>query len=455
MKYDLFFVSRYHSNDTDWKNFKERFPLAQRLDNVSSLDQIKKKSLTKFFWVVWNDLEVEKNFSFDYVIPSWDQQYVHVFNNGEYFDGVCIFSKDHAVSDKEFQHRFFTNKKEIEILASKPRQFEKFVVDSYDDYLAACDKSTMDMFWIIPKEVEMLNFDFDLYFSHHNVYERNMNHVFQHKFKEELTYYGISCVPKNKKLSKKEIDFRFPIEKKQYDNVASKLRPYDIIFISYNEPNADENYEKLISRFPRAKRVHGVKGIHNAHRAAAELSDTNMFFVVDGDAEIVEDFGFDYEVSRHERDIVFVWQSINPINDLVYGYGGVKLLPKDLVLSMDTNTVDMTLSISDRIRVLDTVSNKTRFDTDEFSTWKSAFRECVKLASKPIDETYDENTDLRLQAWCSKGEDRKFGKLSIDGAKAGREYGYDNIGNTEFLRKINDFEWLNTIYEQRTKNNHS
>ena len=126
MKYDLFFVSRYHSNDTDWKNFKERFPLAQRLDNVSSLDQIKKKSLTKFFWVVWNDLEVEKNFSFDYVIPSWDQQYVHVFNNGEYFDGVCIFSKDHAVSDKEFQHRFFTNKKEIEIPASKPRQFEKF-----------------------------------------------------------------------------------------------------------------------------------------------------------------------------------------------------------------------------------------------------------------------------------------------------------------------------------------
>ena len=40
---------------------------------------------------------------------------------------------------------------------------------------------------------------------------------------------------------------------------------YDIVFISYQEPNADENYNKLLKRFPLAKRVHGVKGIHQAH----------------------------------------------------------------------------------------------------------------------------------------------------------------------------------------------
>jgi hypothetical protein len=451
MKYDLFFVSKYSVNDDAWKDFKNKFPLAQRLENVKSLEQIKKKSFTKFFWVVWNDVSVLDDFIFDYSIPEWDQEYIHVFKNGDYFDGICIFSKNHNVSDKEFRHRFFTSKKEIDVVASKPRQFEQFIIDSYEDYVSACEKSTMDMLWIIPKEVRLLDFKFDLYFSHHNVYERNMNHVFQHRFKNELTYNGVACVPKNKLLSKKEIDYRFPIEKKQYAELASDLKPYDIIFISYNESNADENYEKLKLRFPRAKRLHGIKGIHNAHRAAAELAETNMFFVVDGDAEVVSGFFFDYQVTRYERDIVHIWKSQNPINDLTYGYGGVKLLPRDLVLSMNMDSIDMTMSISSRMKVIDKVSNITRFDTDEFSTWKSAFRECVKLASRPIDVDYDEETDLRIQKWCSEGKERPFGAYAIDGAKAGRDYGYKNIGNERALSKINDFEWLREFYEQRTK----
>ena len=45
---------------------------------------------------------------------------------------------------------------------------------------------------------------------------------------------------------------------------------YDICFISYNEPDAEERYEKLSKRFPRIKRVHGVKGIHQAHITAAK-----------------------------------------------------------------------------------------------------------------------------------------------------------------------------------------
>ena len=39
---------------------------------------------------------------------------------------------------------------------------------------------------------------------------------------------------------------------------------YDIVFISYKEPNADEVYAKLKETYPMAKRVHGVDGIHNA-----------------------------------------------------------------------------------------------------------------------------------------------------------------------------------------------
>ncbi len=58
---------------------------------------------------------------------------------------------------------------------------------------------------------------------------------------------------------------------------------FDIVFISYNEPNAESNWLKLKNRFPMTKRVHGVKGIHNAHIIAAKKCFTKMIWVVDGD----------------------------------------------------------------------------------------------------------------------------------------------------------------------------
>lgn len=91
---------------------------------------------------------------------------------------------------------------------------------------------------------------------------------------------------------------------------------YDIVFISYQEPNADENYAKLKERFPTTKRVHGVKGIHQAHIAAAKKCFTKMLWIVDGDAEILDDF--DYTVDDYNLDTVHVWRSQNPVNGLIY-----------------------------------------------------------------------------------------------------------------------------------------
>ena len=40
---------------------------------------------------------------------------------------------------------------------------------------------------------------------------------------------------------------------------------------------------------------------------------------------IVDEFDFKY--TTKEKDMVHVYRCMNPINDLVYGYGGVKLFP--------------------------------------------------------------------------------------------------------------------------------
>ena len=214
---------------------------------------------------------------------------------------------------------------------------------------------------------------------------------------------------------------------------------YDIVYISYQEPNADENYEALKSRFPMAKRVHGVKGIHQAHIKAAKKCFTKMFWIVDADALIKDDFNFDYVVPDHQLEHVHVWRSQNPINDLVYGYGGVKLFPRKLTINMDTSKPDMTTSISDYFNPMLEISNVTAFNTDPFNTWKSAFRECAKLASKTIDRQNNEETEKRLETWCTVGEDRPYGSYALAGARAGREFG---ISNRDDLKLINDFDWL-------------
>jgi hypothetical protein len=223
---------------------------------------------------------------------------------------------------------------------------------------------------------------------------------------------------------------------------------YDIFFISYDESNADENYKKLTSRFPYAQRIHGVKGIHQAHIAAAKKSFTKMFWVVDGDAEILETFNFDYIVSKYDQECVHVWRSKNPVNGLEYGYGGVKLLPKHLTIKMDITSSDMTTSISSLFKAIPEISNITAFNTDPFSTWRSAFRECVKLSSKSISKQIDNETNERLHIWCTVSNGL-YSEYSLMGANAGKKYGEIYKDNLEELKKINDFEWLKNEFEKR------
>ena len=138
-----------------------------------------------------------------------------------------------------------------------------------------------------------------------------------------------------------------------------KVVDQDIIFLSYDEPNAEKNYADLCKKVPWAKRVHGVKGIHQAHIEAAKLCDTEMIWIVDADAEVIEKFNFDYHVPAYDPDskkTVHVWKSQNPINSLVYGYGAVKLLPREMTLNMDTSKPDMTTSISPLFKSINRIS---------------------------------------------------------------------------------------------------
>lgn len=239
-----------------------------------------------------------------------------------------------------------------------------------------------------------------------------------------------------------------PTGEKDMGSVSLIIPRLDVVFISYNESNAEENWQRVLEKAPWAKRVNGVKGIFEAHKVAARLSKTDMFYVVDGDAYLTDEWQFDFEPNIFDRDCAYVWSSQNPINGLVYGYGGVKLFPRALLLKKRKwTTLDMFTGISNKLKVMETVSNITQFNTDSFSTWRSAFRECAKLAAGTIDNQVSSETTYRLKRWTTIGSGKKFGKYAIDGAKTGYQYAKDNKDNQQALIKINDYTWLQDQFD--------
>ena len=92
---------------------------------------------------------------------------------------------------------------------------------------------------------------------------------------------------------------------KQIYNISD----FDIIYISYDEPNAEKNWADLVSKCPWSKRVQGVKGFDAAHNKAGEISETHRLVTVDGDNVVYADF-FKQTIDIDEvtqGDFVFSW----------------------------------------------------------------------------------------------------------------------------------------------------
>lgn len=225
---------------------------------------------------------------------------------------------------------------------------------------------------------------------------------------------------------------------------------YDIVFLSYNEAKAEENWASFKARFPRAQRVHGVKGIVAAHQAAAAKCDTKWFWVVDADNIIDDafDFSFKWPNSAQHPHSVAVWRARNNVNGLVYGYGGVKLLPRRRVLEISPTVVDFTTSIGDQFYVMKDIASTTVINSSPFEAWKSGFREAAKLASSIIDRQNSEETESRLTTWCeyARGE---YADEVLAGANAGREFGVRATTDRSSLVLLNDYDWLQKQYSHK------
>jgi len=451
-------------------------------DPYSAYQRAKKEV---FYWVVDTVVELLDTFTFDFYPDIFSIENVFAFKSeGEAGAGVYLVHRPHLSSFKPSKEDFsfdrFKNIIRVEEVASRVSSHPVFYFDEgmyasntekYKDdetvtiltgpleetYIQAAKKTDTGYFWAIDNDVDILtDFDRTLYVdrhhaSHFHVWPKvNPSTGFVHQ------YGGLKLIPSQALLHLKPNSDK--IRKMTFKNkkpVKSELIkaqdiPYDVVMLSYQEPEADANFAKLLEKVPHAKRVHGVKGIFNAHQRASEIADTKMFYVIDADAILLDDFKFDYFPTVWDEDTVHVWKSRNPINGLVYGFGGLKLFPTQLLRDAKEWRVDFTTSISDKFKPMPSEANYTAFNTNPYDTWKSAFRECTKLSSSVIHRSKQGETDERLEIWCTVNNDAKFGEYAIAGANAGREYGTTHAGDDDALSKINDYEWLKAKFEEDT-----
>jgi hypothetical protein len=240
-----------------------------------------------------------------------------------------------------------------------------------------------------------------------------------------------------------------------------KTSNIDLIFISYDEPNADLNYADLLSKAPWAKRVHGVKGSDNAHKAAAELSSTEWFITVDGD-NIVDEKFFSIEITESPGIAVYGWSGENIVNNLRYGNGGLKIWNKEFVLNMrtheaaETNRAQVDFCWEAGYLNHPTVFSKTIINSTPFQAWRAGFREGVKMLLKDgikvedspvLNEIYWHNIH-RLKIWSCVGAHIDNGIYAMLGARAGSYMSY--CTDWDYVQ-VRDFEQLQLIYNEQVK----
>jgi uncharacterized protein (DUF2384 family) len=421
-------------------------------DIINQLQLFEMNADSNMYWVVDPNSTLVSDWKFDYVPTKWEEHVVHVW-----LDSTNAQRSVRLVPTGTFTNGKFTLKqlinnsfkdlKTIYRVATTPTTWQCYSFNTETPLLKQLNtykKDTKgDYFYTIDPDVAPLP---EFKYSYTPQLDGlNKVHAWQRanpRTNKTHSYGGIRLWHKDiEGLTSDDIQLnKMPRGSLQYVKAtASIYKPYDIVLITYKQNNTDE----LLKALPEGTiLVNDVEGIFNAHKQASNSVNSNMFWVVDGDADVVDGFNFSYIPDVYDQDVTHVWNSSNPVTGDTYGYGGVKLFNTNQVRGADTWGLDFTTGLGKRFKVMPEVACTTKFNTDEYSTWRSAFRECVKLATST-----DPDAQQRLGAWLNPNPTAEYSSSAKVGAEAGNDYAGRNRGNTIALELINDYDWLRDYYE--------
>jgi hypothetical protein len=236
----------------------------------------------------------------------------------------------------------------------------------------------------------------------------------------------------------------------------------DCVYLTYDEPRAEEFWAKISAEIPWAKRVHGVKGSDAAHKAAADASDTERFILIDGDN--LPDWNFFNQVLTITDDncnAVFRWRARNHVNGLTYGNGGLSCWTRTFVKNMQThensdgqdqNNVEF--CFDPLYWAMHDTWSTTYPNGSAKHAWRAGFREgvkmCVDRGTKPTlaefeDRVHRQNLN-NLVIWQTVGADVEHGDWAIYGARLGT---YMTMLQGWDYRLVHDFDALEDLWNQQ------
>ena len=385
--------------------------------NGTHLDTIRRcvnRARTEFVWVVADCCDY-RSFDFTWQPVPWEADQIHCWASGEQEFGDTFLIPVQAFKEQEqglkllewYEHINWHNQPEI---ARKPWPTVNNV--SEINTLYAWIKNT-------PTSIA---YDPSLW------KERNL-HVFNKSG-------SVVLAPRDCKQHFKEQYYDYPyILRHTTHNIAEK--PLDVVYLSNGEENAERNWEILKDICPRAKRIDGITGRAAAYKACAEISDTPWFFNVFAKCITLPEFDFNWQPDWLQGDKHWIFHARNPVNGLEYGHMGIIAYNKKLVLEQDEWGLDFTLSA--RHGVVPVVGSIAEFNTDKHATWRTAFRECIKLA-----QNNDIESRYRLKQWCTVAEGN-FAEWSLEGANYATVYAAS--GND--LQATFEWKFLEELFDSK------
>lgn len=377
--------------------------------HLATIKRCVERATTEYVWIV-SDICDYTNFDFRWQPVPWEAEQIHCWASG----------------DQQFGDTFL-----VPVQAFK-RQAEQLKVLGWYKHINWHSKgvsrtSLGNMYkWVYYSDAR-----FEYY---PNLWEKRNLHAFG-------TNGSVLLVPRDCKqhFSTQYYDYPYILRHKDY-NVDEKAQ--DIVFVSYDEINANLNYEILKKRFPRAKRVHGVEGMVPALKEACRQSETDHVYVVFAKTQLHEDFDFSFLPDRLKEPSHYLFNGRNMSNGLEYGTLGVTMYNCKLVLDAKEWGVDFTTSFP--VQTVPILSAYGYFAEDEYRAWRTAFRECTKLRSKCIQNQVDVETDYRLRVWTSHAQG-PYKDWVLQGARDGVEY----ADSSEDLMNILDWTWLKNYFDKK------
>jgi hypothetical protein len=234
----------------------------------------------------------------------------------------------------------------------------------------------------------------------------------------------------------------------------------DCIYLTYDEPNAEENWVKIKNMVPWVRRVDGVKGSDTAHKAAAEASNTERFVLIDGDnIPDPEFFNLQLALDDSNKDCVFRWRAKNFINGLMYGNGGLSCWTQDFVRAMRTHEStdgsaenDVEFCFYPNYVAMHDCYSTTYPNGSAFQAWRAGFREGVKMClnkgARPTLQEFKQRVHQRnldhLTIWHNVGRDVEHGIWAIAGSRMGT---YMTMLTDWDHRAVQDFSALEELWK--------